>query len=122
MIISPADGSGLTGRDLLVFVAGINGDQGELDDDPKAVTIDKDSQVQASFFVPNGTLRLKKNTVARGTFIGLDVDAGENVQFWLESAFTNNPPEPNDAPILDPINDRTVNEGDSVGFIASFYF
>lgn len=87
-IIGPAAGGGLEATDLMLFVAGINGSNGNLGGTPKAATIGFNNVVTATIYAPNGTLWLRQGTQARGAFIAQDVQIGENVQIWLASAFS----------------------------------
>ncbi len=86
-IIGPAPGSGLNATDLVLFVAGINGNSGNLGGTPKAAIIGENNIVTATLYAPNGTLWLRQGTQAKGAFIAKDVQIGEQVQVWLENAF-----------------------------------
>ncbi|MCP3938769.1 MAG: hypothetical protein GY708_25760, partial [Actinomycetia bacterium] len=90
-IVGPADGSGLAASDIIFYVAGINGNNGNLGATPKAAQIGLNNVVDANFYVPYGTLFLRKNSDAAGAFIGLDVTVGEGVQVWLDSFFATEP-------------------------------
>jgi len=102
---APSAGSDLNAADLLVTVAGINGNSGKLSSTPKAAVIGLHNQITATLYAPNGTLWLRQGSQARGAFIGKDVEVGENVQVWLESTFvqpTPPVPEPTEEPTVSP--------------------
>ena len=90
--VGPAPGSGLAASDLVFFVAGINGTSGNLGATPKAAKLGIAATVQASFYVPFGTLHLRQNTVATGAFLARDVDVGPGVDVHLDSWFANRAP------------------------------
>jgi hypothetical protein len=85
--IGPQSGSGIGAADIVFYVAGINGNNGNLGATPKAAQLGLKNTVLANFYVPNGTLWLRQGAVATGAFLGRDVIVGENVQVALESAF-----------------------------------
>lgn len=91
-VLGPNDGSGLSAADIVFYVAGINGSSGALGATPKAAKLGIGTQVVASFYVPNGTLWLRQNTVATGAFLARDVDVGIGARVSLASAFANQPP------------------------------
>jgi hypothetical protein len=72
---------------LVIFVGGVNGNDGGLDRWPKTAVIGHDNVLTATVYAPNGTLWIKAGTSATGSFIASDVRIGRNVQLWLESAF-----------------------------------
>ncbi|MGH7451660.1 MAG: T9SS type A sorting domain-containing protein, partial [bacterium] len=83
----PNTGSGLSASDIIFYVNGINGNNGNLGAAPKAAQIGINNTVFANFYVPHGTLWLKQGTEAAGAFIGKDVIIGEGVQLTLDSFF-----------------------------------
>ncbi len=85
--VGPLDGSGLVASDIIFYVAGINGNNGNLGATPKAAQLGLGNTVSANFYVPNGTLWLRQGTEASGAFLARDVNIGENVQLSIESAF-----------------------------------
>lgn len=89
-VIRPTRTSGLDASDLIFYIAGINGKNGDLNKTPRVATIGHNNELAASMYVPNGTLLLNQGTEARGAFIAKDVQVGKNVQVWLESAFGDN--------------------------------
>ena len=74
--------SGLDASDILFYV---NGEDTVSD---TAVTLGKDCIITGTVYAPQGTLYLKKNTIATGAFIGKNVVVGEGVVLSLESAFS----------------------------------
>jgi len=85
--IGPEAGSGVTASEIVFYVNGINGSNGNLGATPKAAKIGLSNEVYANFYVPNGTLHIKQNTIATGAFLGRDVDAGIATTFTLDSYF-----------------------------------
>ncbi|MCP5004063.1 MAG: hypothetical protein GY941_08995, partial [Planctomycetes bacterium] len=95
-VIGPEDGSGISAKDIRIYVNGINGSSGNLGATPKAAQIGETNTLQANIYAPNGTLLIKQGTVAEGAFIGRDVKIGQNVQVTLNSSFGGPgfPPDP----------------------------
>jgi hypothetical protein len=110
--VGPDPLTGLAASDLVFYVAGINGNNGNLGATPKAAHLGIGSTVLANFYVPNGTLWLRQGTVATGAFLARDVDVGLNVQVTLDSAFFNHPPVAAD-------DSATVEERGSVSLLDS---
>jgi hypothetical protein len=78
--VGAQDTTTLTADQIIFYVAGINGTNGNLGATPKAAKIGIGNTVKASFFVPNGTLWIRQNSEAQGQFIGKDVDVGIGVK------------------------------------------
>jgi len=85
--IGPEDTTTMSANEIIFYVEGINGTNGNLGATPKAAKIGISNNVKASFYVPNGTLWLRKNSEVEGSFIGKDVDVGIGVKVKLKSAF-----------------------------------
>ncbi len=85
--VGPQSGVEIGAADIVFYVAGINGNNGNFGATPKAAQLGLNNTVLANFYVPNGTLWLRQGTVATGAFLGRDVIVGEQVQVALESAF-----------------------------------
>lgn len=85
--IGPEDTTTVTSDQLIFYVGGINGSNGNLGATPKSAKIGIANRVKANFYVPNGTLWIRQNSEATGAFIGKDVDIGIGVKVWLKSAF-----------------------------------
>lgn len=90
--VGPEASSGAAIRDLVIYVAGINGGDGGILSSPLAVEIGHDNQVGASFYAANGTLRLGHGTEATGAFLAADVLVENQAQITLDSFFFNRPP------------------------------
>ena len=85
--IGPEDGSGISAKDIRIYVCGINGSTGNLGATPKAARIGFNNTLHANIYAPFGTLWIKKGTIAEGSFIGRDVKIGANIQLSLNSGF-----------------------------------
>ncbi|MGH7597018.1 MAG: FlgD immunoglobulin-like domain containing protein [bacterium] len=85
--VLPDNGSGLAASDMIFYVNGINGNNGNLHSNPKAVDIGINNLIKANFYAPNGSIWLKLNTNATGAFFAKDVQVGINVQVTLDSYF-----------------------------------
>ena len=90
--IGPDVGAEIGASDIVVYVAGINGNNGKLGATPKAARNGLSSEVHANFYVPNGTLWLRQNSDSTGAFLGRDVILGIGATATLDSAFGNQPP------------------------------
>ncbi len=89
--VGPADGSGLTAADIVFYVAGINGNSGNLWTLPRAARLGIGAEVQANVYAPNGTVWLRQNSEAEGSFLGRDVILGRKAEVTLNSAFNPQP-------------------------------
>ncbi len=87
--IGPADDS-TPASGILIFVGGTNSVPADPSSTP-AAAIGKDAIVEASFFVPNGTLSFGKNVSAAGAFLARDVQADKDGHFTLASFFNPQP-------------------------------
>ncbi len=87
--IGPQAGSGISAAGIIFYIAGINGNNGNLGATPKAAQIGINNTALANFYVPNGTLWIRDNTNATGAFWGKDVIVGIGVELTLESFFAN---------------------------------
>jgi len=83
----PQDTTTLSANQIIFYVAGINGSNGNLGATPKAAQIGIANTVNANFYVPNGTLWIRQNSKATGAFIGKDVDVGIGVEIRKQSGF-----------------------------------
>ena len=86
-VIGPDDGSGISAKEIRIYVNGINGTTGNLGATPKAAQIGYANTLRANIYAPNGTVWIKQKTVAEGAFIGKDVKIGKNVQVTLNNGF-----------------------------------
>jgi hypothetical protein len=87
--IGPQEGSGISAADIIFYIAGINGNNGNLGATPKAAQIGINNTALANFYAPNGTLWIRDDTHATGAFWGKDVIVGIGVELTLESFFAN---------------------------------
>ncbi len=87
VIIAPKANVEITASDIIFYVAGINGDTGELTAEPKAAKIGTNSTVKANFYVPNGTLHIKADSNAKGAFFAKDVIIGKRTIVKIDSAW-----------------------------------
>jgi len=85
--IGPADGSGITARDIVFYVNGMNGSTGDLGANPQAAVIGTQSTVKANIYAPNGTIRIMNHCDVEGAVIGKDVLVGTEVQIIQNSIF-----------------------------------
>lgn len=85
--IGPADTTTMSAKDMIIYTGGINGSDGTLSAIPKAAVIGADCNVKSNFYVPNGTLWIKSNSIIEGTFLGKDIDIDAGVKIKLNSAF-----------------------------------
>jgi cysteine-rich repeat protein len=102
--VGPAAGSGLTAADIVFYVAGINGNSGNLWALPRATRLGIGSDVQANVYAPNGTVWIRQKSEAAGSFLGRDVILGRKAEVTLDSAF-------NPQPTADP-QDLTTSDTD----------
>lgn len=86
-IIRPSEDSEITASDIRIYVHGMNGTGGGLDELPRAVTIGIRHALEANIFAPNGTIWLKARGSVEGAFVGKDIMIDFYVQVTLNSAF-----------------------------------
>jgi hypothetical protein len=86
--IGPQASSGVNASDIIFYIEGVNGNNGNLVATPKAAQIGIGNTIHANFYVPNGTLWLRQGTTATGAFIARDVDVGIGVKVTLDSFYT----------------------------------
>lgn len=110
--VGPEEGSGTLVHDLVIYVAGINGTSGGILSSPLAADFGNDNLLAASFYVPNGTVRLGHGTQATGAFLARDVLVENQAQLTLDSFFFNRPPVAAD-------DSATVIEGGTVTLLDS---
>jgi len=79
--VGPHPGSGIDASDIIIFV---NGNDGSM----KAVE-GVNTDIDANIYAPNGTIWLKTNTDATGSYIAKNIRIGENVTLTLASAFAD---------------------------------
>ncbi|MFC2094063.1 hypothetical protein ACFLSH_00410 [Bacteroidota bacterium] len=85
--IGPEDTTTLSADEIVFYIEGKNGRNGRLNAEPKASKIGAGSKVKANFYVPNGTMWIRKDCEAEGSFIGKDVKVGASTIVKLNSAW-----------------------------------
>jgi len=85
--IGPQDTTTISADEIVFYVEGINGNNGNLGATPKAAKVGLNNIVKANFYVPNGTIWLRQNSEVEGAFIGKDVIVGLSVKVKLNSAW-----------------------------------
>ena len=88
-VLGPEDTTAVRASDILFYIAGMNGETGQLDASPKACEMGIKNTVYANFYVPDGTFRLGENSILRGAVLARDVEIDNNTEVSLESAFVN---------------------------------
>ena len=87
--LAKGESSGIDASDIIFYVAGINGNTGNLGATLKAAKVSLTNTVDANVYVPNGTLWLRQNAKATGAFLAKDVLVGIGVEVTLDSHFGN---------------------------------
>jgi hypothetical protein len=81
----------LQASQIIFYVQGVDDSGHPMDGDPNvtpvAIDIGERNTLVANIYAPNGTVRLRANTVATGAYIGNQVIVGEGVGLTLKSAF-----------------------------------
>lgn len=86
-VIGPDATASIDASDIVFYVAGINGNSGNLGATPKAAQIGLNNTANANFHVPNGTLWIRQNAEVTGAFVGKDVILGIGASVAHDSAF-----------------------------------
>jgi len=86
-ILGPEPGVNISAKNIIIYVKGKNGKNGQITEIPKAVTIGIRHSLKANIFAPNGTIWFKARGSSEGAFIGKDVMVDFYVKFNLKSAF-----------------------------------
>ncbi len=86
-ILGPEPGANISAKNIIIYVKGKNGSNGEITAEPKAVTIGIRHSLKANIFAPNGTIWFKARGFSEGAFIGKDIEVDFYVEFILKSAF-----------------------------------
>jgi len=85
--LGPDSESGLSAKDVLLYIGGINGKSGQQTSYPKAAMIGFNNNVKANLYAPNGTLWIGLGSKAEGSFIAKEVIVGIKAKVKLDSAF-----------------------------------
>jgi hypothetical protein len=90
--LGPEQGlTGLSARDIVIFVTGLNGSSGNLGGTPKAAKFGIGTTIHANVYVPYGTLWLRQNGQYTGAFLAKWVDLGigatvEHLSRWSQGS------------------------------------
>jgi hypothetical protein len=87
--VGPALDSGITAAEIVFYVSGVNGEDGELESKPKAVQLGPEAEIYANFYAPYGTILLQPRTNATGAFLAQDVMLANGATVVLDSFFFN---------------------------------
>ncbi len=128
--IGPDTGSSINAGDIIFYINGINGTNGNLGASVKAAKVGLNNELQANMYVPNGTLKLRQGTQATGSFLARDIIVGLGVGVSLESAFVNSAPVAGDdqaqvinggtvTTLIPPATSLLVNDQDPDGDLLS---
>jgi Bacterial cadherin-like domain/Bacterial Ig domain/Divergent InlB B-repeat domain len=91
-----ASSGGAAASEIVVYVNGVDGTLA-------ACHFEKNAEVAASLYVPNGTLDINKDSAFSGAFLAKNIVVDMNTEFTLESFFFNRPPVAvNDGPFVTP--------------------
>jgi len=82
--LGPSPESGLSAKDVVVFVGGISGRRGKPHSFPKVVVIGAKNKIKARIYAPNGTLWVGEGSDVEGSFIAKDVVIGVAARVRLE--------------------------------------
>ena len=85
MLIGPADGTSLSASDLIIYVGGMNGENGGLLEEPLAVSFGNFAEIDANIYAPNGSIVVKGNSTLEGSFVAKDIQIGRNTAVTLDS-------------------------------------
>ncbi len=89
-IIGPASGVTLTASGIRIEVSGQNGTTGALTATPPAASFGTGNNITALILVPNGTLAFGTGAIAKGAFMGRDVDlGGAGATITYQDGFSN---------------------------------
>jgi hypothetical protein len=85
--LGPSADSALGPKDVRVFINGLNGKKGGIDDKPHAAEIGEGNRIRANVFVRNGTLISGEGCALEGSFIAMDLVIGMKTVVRFESGF-----------------------------------
>jgi hypothetical protein len=103
--VGPAAGAGVDGSDIVFYVAGSDSPQ-------EAARLLDETTIVASFYVPDGSLRIGPEATASGGFIAHDIQVFPNTVVTLDTFFFNRPPVAGDDAL-------TVDEGGATSVLAN---
>ncbi|MBT7615778.1 MAG: T9SS type A sorting domain-containing protein, partial [Calditrichaeota bacterium] len=87
VVICPDQDSDLSAADLIVYVEGVNGRDGSISENPKAVSIGSDNNCSANIYAQNGTVQVGNRTEFEGSVISKDIWLGSNVEITFNGVF-----------------------------------
>ena len=88
----PFPGSGFLASDIVFYVNGVNGNNGNFGATPRAGKVGLNADFLANLYVPNGTVWLRQNARITGAVLARDVIVGDGTEVTLASYFVNQAP------------------------------
>ena len=85
--VGPNPKSGLSAKDVIIYVEGQNGGSGKPASLPMAAIIGLAGQIKANMFAPNGTLWIGAESAVEGAFVAKDVVVGMGTDVNVDTAF-----------------------------------
>jgi hypothetical protein len=86
--LSPApNATNVQPKDIVLYVAGQNGNNGAINATPKAAVFGQGSTIQLNVVAPNGTIQVDQLANVTGALLGRWVSVGQQVKLTLASAF-----------------------------------
>ncbi|MDP8238228.1 MAG: DUF1573 domain-containing protein [Candidatus Hatepunaea meridiana] len=92
--VGPDEDGSITARDIVFYVESQNGNNGRLGSSPKAAAIGMSNNWHANIYVPNGTLWIRHEATAEGSFIARDIIVGIGASVTFNGGFVIAPSEP----------------------------
>ncbi len=99
--IMPTASSGLTAKDIRIFING-NNEGDTRDGRPYAAHFGNDNTLAINIYAPNGSVKLGQRNTATGAYIGRWAQVGKNSTLSLDSGFGDAPPETMPEPVDPP--------------------
>ncbi len=90
-VVGPSPTATIDATAIIIYVAGINGGDGTPLASPSAAENGQQGDLDATIYAPNGTIKVDKNSVATGAFIGRDVWVDTGALTILASFFQKAP-------------------------------
>lgn len=90
--VGPEEGSGLDGGDAILYVGGLDGDDGVLGSTPPAAWIDRDGSFRANLYVADGSAVFDRGNDLEGAVLARDLALGRDSTVALASFWANRPP------------------------------
>jgi len=86
-IVAPAEEAEITAKDIIFYVEGENGNNGRMNNSPKAVDIGQDNEWFANVYAPNGTIQIGQESNAEGSFISKWIILSQSSTVQYDGAF-----------------------------------